>query len=892
MVDIPNAYNPKTVEDEVYQKWTDSGVFHGKLDTDKKPYSIVIPPPNVTDVLHIGHALNNTLQDILIRWKRMQGNEAEWLPGVDHAGIATQVVVDKALAREGRSRHDIGREKFIQKVWKWKEDKFERIINQLKKIGCSCDWDRTRFTMDEGMSKAVIEVFVSLYEKGLIYRGERIVNWCPDCLTTLSDDEVEHEEIDSFLWYIKYKIKGSDEFLTVATTRPETMLGDTAVAVNPNDERLKKYIGQAAILPIMDRELPIIGDEYVDMEFGTGAVKITPAHDPNDFDIGIRHGLERINIMNKDGSLNENAGKYAGMDRYEARKKLVEELKEKGYLDKIENYNLISGTCYRCHTVVEPYLSRQWFVKMRPLAEPAIESVKSGRVKFHPEHWVKTYLHWMENVRDWCISRQLWWGHRIPVYYCDDCDEVMVARTKPEACVKCGGKDIVQDEDVLDTWFSSWLWPFSTFGWPDKTPELEKFFPTKALVTASEIIYLWVARMVMSSLEFMGEEPFSDVYIHGTVRDGEGIKMSKSLGNGIDPLLIIDEYGADALRSSLILATPEGQDPHISEKTFEIGRNFANKIWSASRFVRMNLGDYKLTKDIDILSENLEMPDKWILSRLAKSIGLINNYLSSFKFSTAAKAAYDFAWKDYCSNYLEMIKPRFKAAEDNGDKQALKSSQAARACSGYVLLRILKLLHPFMPFVTERIWGLVLSDDDNAGLLTVENWPEPRLKYIDEDLEANMLKVIELAEKVRMACAELDVPPAKKPRVLVKCETEELVKIFNTHTEEIRNMARSGEVEVGTDIAKPPLSASAVVTGAEIYIPLEGLIDVDQERKRMEKELDQKTGYRDKLVNKLNNQDFLKRAPAEVVDSEKDKLVKAEELIEKLNKNLESLTGW
>ena len=574
-----------------------------------------------------------------------------------------------------------------------------------------------------------------------------------------------------------------------------------------------------------------------------------------------------------------------------ARKNLVEELKEKGYLEKTENYNLLSGTCYRCHTVIEPYLSKQWFVKMAPLAKPAIESVKSGKVKFHPEHWVKTYLHWMENVRDWCISRQLWWGHRIPVYYCDECDEIMVARVKPEKCVKCDSTAIIQDEDVLDTWFSSWLWPFSTFGWPEKTPELDKFFPTKALVTASEIIYLWVARMVMASLEFMGTEPFSDVYIHGTVRDSDGVKMSKSLGNGIDPLLIIDEYGADALRASLILATPEGQDPHISEKTFEIGRNFANKIWSASRFVRMNIGECKLTADMKLSEENLEMPDKWILSRLAKTIGQINNYLSGFRFSSAAKAAYDFAWNDYCSNYLEMIKPRYKTGQ-NGDRIVNpQSSLAARQCSGYVLLQILKLLHPFMPYVTEEIWGLVL-EDNGKGFISTASWPEPRLKFINDDLEADMAKVITLAEKVRMACAELDVPPVKKPQVLIKCENAKLVEIFSAHAEEIRNMARSGEVIVGTDIKKPPLSASAVVPGAEIFIPLEGLIDIDQERTRLEKQLKDKTAFLDKLTNKLKNKDFVNRAPVEVVEAEKAKLVKTEELIEKLNKNLESLAGW
>jgi valyl-tRNA synthetase len=890
MTDIPKAYDPQIVEEDIYQKWLDSGIFHAHLQSDKKPYSIVIPPPNITDVLHLGHALNNTIQDILIRWKRMQGREAEWLPGVDHAGIATQVVVEKALTREGRSRHDIGREKFIQKVWKWKEEKFDTIIKQLQKIGCSCDWERTRFTMDEGLSRAVVEVFCHLYEKELIYRGTRIVNWCPDCLTTLSDDEVERDEVDSFLWYIKYKIKGSDDYLTVATTRPETMLGDTAVAVHPNDERYKAYVGKSAILPILDRELPILADDYVDPQFGTGVVKITPAHDPNDFDVGIRHNLERINILNKNGTLNENAGKFAGQDRFEARKKLVDELKEKGYLEKIENYTLVSGTCYRCHTVIEPYLSQQWFVKMKPLAEPAIDSVKSGRLTFHPEHWVKTYLYWMENVRDWCISRQIWWGHRIPVYYCDECHETMVARTRPEKCTACGGADITQDEDVLDTWFSSWLWPFSTFGWPETTPEIKAFFPTKALATGPDIIYLWVARMVMASLEFMGKEPFADVYIHGIVRDADGIKMSKSLGNGVDPLLIIDKFGADALRSSLILATPEGQDPHISEKTFEIGRNFANKLWSASRFVRMNLGDFSLSKNIEIREQDLEMPDKWILSRLAKTIGLVNNYLSGFRLTTAAKAAYDFIWNDYCSNYLEMTKPRFYSDKNADDPKMSNSIAAARECSGYVLLQILKLLHPFMPFITEKIWALLLDTED--GLIAIEKWPEPLLKFINDELEKDMDRVIRLAEAVRTACAELDVPPAKKPKVLIKCENEKLVEIFTAHRNEIKNLARSGAVEVGIDITKPALSASAVVTGAEIYIPLEGLIDIDQERTRLQKQLEEKTAYFDRLTKKLNNKDFVDRAPAEVVEADKGRLKKTEELIEKLNKNLESLTGW
>lgn len=887
MTEIPKTYDPAKFEDDTYEWWLEKGIFIGNPASSKQPFSIVIPPPNVTDVLHLGHALNNTLQDVLIRWKRMQGFETEWLPGVDHAGIATQVVVEKNLAREGISRHDLGREKFLAQVLKWKEEKFPQIIKQLQKIGCSCDWSRTRFTMDEGLSRAVTEVFVRLYEKGLIYRGERIVNWCPDCLTTLSDDEVEREEIDSFLYYIKYKLKGRDDYLTVATTRPETMLGDTALAVNPSDERFKQYVGQIAILPILDRQLKIIADDYVDPQFGTGIVKITPAHDPNDFEVGQRHNLEKINILNRDGTLNENAGKYAGVDRLVARQKLIEELRQKGYLEKIENYQLVSGACYRCGAVVEPYLSLQWFVKMKPLAEPAIEAVRSGKLRFHPEHWVKTYLHWLENVRDWCISRQLWWGHRIPVYYCRSCSAIEVSRSKPMKCSACGNTTLDQDEDVLDTWFSSWLWPFSTFGWPDKTPELARFFPTRALFTASEIIYLWVARMVMASYEFMGVEPFNDVYIHGTVRDASGIKMSKSLGNGIDPLLIIKNYGADALRASLMLVTPEGQDPSISEKTFEIGRNFANKLWSASRFVRMNLGTTKVSSEMRLDEKYLEMPDRWILSRLARTLGLINNYLSGFRFSTAAKTAYDFAWNDYCSNYLEMIKPRLSG----GQSTESNSARVARECAVFVLLNIMKMLHPFMPFITENIWG-ILTEKKGEVSISTEPWPEIPLKFIDQQLEEDMGMIIRLAEAVRAVCNELDVPPSKKPKVLVRCENHDTVNMLNSHKDQIRNLARSGEVQAAVDMNKPPLSASAVIPGAEIFIPLEGLIDIEQERARLEKELEQKRAYLEKIQKKLNNTDFIANAPAEIVEAERQKLVKTDELIEKLNKNLESLTGW
>ncbi len=885
MKEIPKAYEPAKVEQLWYPRWEQAGLFHGKIDSDKKSYSIVIPPPNVTDVLHIGHALNNTLQDIMIRWRRAMGYESEWMPGVDHAGIATQVVVEKNLAKEGISRQKLGREKFLKKVWSWKDDKFDRILNQLKRIGCSCDWDRTRFTMDEGLSRAVIEVFVRLYEKGLIYQGNRLINWCPRCLTSLSDDELEREDIDSRLWFIKYKIKGSDEYLTVATTRPETMLGDTAIAVNPKDKRFAKVVGQSAILPILDRELPIIADDFVDMEFGTGAVKVTPAHDPNDFEIGNRHNLERINILNDNGSLNENAGKYAGLDRYEGRRKLVEDLKDRGHLEKIEDYKLSVSVCYRCDTVVEPYLSLQWFVKMASLAGPAIEAVKSGELKFYPDHWSKTYLYWLENIRDWCISRQLWWGHRIPAYHCRDCAEVAVAREKPQVCGKCGSANIEQDPDVLDTWFSSWLWPFSTFGWPDETPEIKKFFPTKSLFTASEIIYLWVARMVMASYEFMGRLPFNDVYIHGTVRDADGEKMSKSKGNGINPIEIIDKYGADALRISLILATPEGQDPYISEKSFESGRNFANKIWNASRFVISNFDGYEPKLEISPEVKDLELPDVWILSRLAKTIGQVNNYLSGYRFNTAARTAYDFIWKDFCDWYLEMIKPRLASVAVEEVKNR------ARQVAGFVLMQILRMLHPFMPFVTEEIYHLLpgVAEDEflsNAG------WPEPALKFINDKLEKDFELVQTVIGAIRNVRAEMDVPPGKTADVLIKTSDEKAAAILEEQRAQLIILGRINNLVIGSDIKKPPLAASSVVSIGEIYIPLEGLIDMESERKRLDKELEKQKQYLERIKKKLANSDFLNRAPSEVIDSEKEKQAATEESIEKLNKNLESLSGW
>jgi valyl-tRNA synthetase len=883
--DIPKAYDPHRAENVWYESWRRSGIFHGRVDSDKKPYSIVIPPPNVTDVLHLGHALNNTLQDILIRWKRSMAYEAEWLPGIDHAGIATQVVVEKNLVKEGKTRQKLGRDKFVKRVWAWKEEKFDRIITQLQRMGCSCDWDRTRFTMDEGLSRAVQEVFIRLYEKGLIYRGNRLINWCPRCLTSLSDDELEREEIDSHLWYIKYKLKGSDEYLTVATTRPETMLGDTGVAVNPRDKRYKKYVGKSAILPILDRELPIVADDYVDIEFGTGAVKVTPAHDANDFEVGARHGLETLNILNDDATLNENAGKYAGLDRYVARKKLVAGLKERGYLEKIEDYRLSVATCYRCDTVVEPYLSLQWFVKMEPLARPAIEALQKGDLKFHPDHWSKTYIYWLENIRDWCISRQLWWGHRIPAYHCLDCGEIMVGREKPRACAKCKSSKIEQDSDVLDTWFSSWLWPFSTFGWPQSTPELEKFFPTKSLFTASEIIYLWVARMVMASFEFTGRLPFSDVYIHGTVRDVDGEKMSKSKGNGIDPLEIIDKFGADALRISLILATPEGQDPHISEKSFELGRNFANKIWNAARMVVSNFNGFAPGSALKIDKEKLNLPDIWILSRLAKTIGSVNNYLSGYRFNTAARACYDFIWKDFCDWYLEMIKPRL------GDEASEDVKNQAREVSGYVLLQVLRLLHPFMPFITEEIYHL-LPEIEETQLLNTLGWPEPPLKFMDDKLEKDFELVQSIITAIRAIRSEMDVPPGKRADVLIKTADDKTKSILDNLRPQLLTLGRIGELTVGGEVRKPALSASAVVPCGEVYIPLEGLIDLESEKSRLEKELEKQKQYLGKIKKKLSNEDFMGRAPAEVIDAEKEKQRRAEDNIARLNKNLESLSGW
>ncbi len=880
------AYAPAEVESRVYQQWLDAGYFHGSPDSDKKPYSIVIPPPNVTDVLHLGHALNNTIQDTLMRKHRMEGYEAEWLPGSDHAGIATQVIVEKQLAKEGTTRREMGREKFVERTREWAYSNKDKILGQLRRIGCSCDWDRTRFTLDDGLSRAVAEVFKHLYEKGLIYRGNRIVNWCPSCRTSLSDDEVEHKTFDSKLWYIKYKVKGSDEYLTVATTRPETMLGDTALAVSPKDGRYKKLVGKTVILPILEREIPIVSDSYVDPEFGTGIVKVTPAHDPNDFDIGKRHDLPEINILNTDGTLNENAGKFKGLDRYEGRKQVIADLEEKGQLGKVDDYELSAGTCYRCHVVVEPYLSLQWFVKMKELAKPAIEAQKTGQLRFHPEYWSKTYLHWMDNIRDWCISRQLWWGHRIPVWYAED-GTVFASVDRPTAA-ECEGYDpetLVQDEDVLDTWFSSWLWPFSTFGWPEKTDELKKFYPTKVLTTGPDIIFLWVARMAMAGIEFMGELPFSDVYIHGIVRDANGVKMSKSLGNGIDPLEIIDKYGTDALRMSMVLATPDGQDPWISRNAFEGGRNFVNKLYQVSRFVMMRLDGRPAVMD-RIDEDKLVIFDRWILSRLEKTIALVKRSFDEYRLSSAAKTLHKFVWDDYCSWYVELIKP---------DKAGEPIRESSLDVATYVLNQILRLLHPLMPFVTEEIYQHLVATGDGDGskaTLMLGPWPVSSGDHVDEQLEDSLKQIQEVVTAVRSTRAELNVPPGKKSDLYVRVNEASLGSLLEDHIDYFRSLARVENLHCGTDVKKPPVAASAVISGAEIFLPLEGLIDIDAEKARLEKDLDNLKTQQIKVSKKLANADFLANAPAEVIDREKTKKRDYEERIERINKNLEQILGW
>ncbi len=873
---IAAQYDPSQVEDRLYKFWMDNKYFHAEPDENKEPFTIVIPPPNVTGQLHMGHALDETLQDILIRYKRMQGYCALWVPGTDHAGIATQIKVEENLrVNEGLTRYDLGREKFLERVWDWKKTYGDRIINQLKKIGSSCDWDRERFTMDEGCSKAVREVFVNLYEKGLIYQGSRIINWCPHCITALSDAEVEHTEQAGHFWHIKYPIKDSDDFVIIATTRPETLLGDTAVAVNPEDERYKDLVGKMLVLPLVGREIPVIADEYVDKEFGTGCVKITPAHDPNDFEVGKRHNLEVIKVLNDDATVNHYGGKYEGMDRYEARKAMVEDLDKLGLLVKTEDHSHNVGQCYRCSTTVEPIVSKQWFVKMKPLAEPAIEAVKSKETEFVPERFSKTYMNWMENVFDWCISRQLWWGHRIPAFYCDDCGETTVSKEDITVCPKCGGK-VHQDEDVLDTWFSSALWPFSTLGWPEKTKELEYFYPTSVLVTGYDIIFFWVARMIFSGMEHMGKSPFKHVFIHGLVRDSQGRKMSKSLGNGIDPLEIVEKYGADALRFTLATGNAPGNDMRFYIERVEASRNFANKIWNASRFTLMNL-DITENKLPDV--NDLQLEDKWILSKYNTLVREVTDNLDNFELGIAVQKLYDFLWDNFCDWYIELVKPRLFDKEN-------PTAKTAQYVLTYVLSNTMKLLHPFMPFITEEIWQHLPHEGESIMISSFPKFDEA-LNFFEEEKQTQMIMSAVVA--IRNRRAEMNVPPSKKAQVIIVTDKAD---IFSKGVSYFEKLASAQNVEIKE--TKDGIDANAVnivVEGAEIFMPLGELVDKEKELERLNKEKAKLEGEIKRVEGKLNNQGFVAKAPEKVINEEREKGVKYKEMLEKVLKSIEDMNN-
>jgi len=871
---LEKVYNPQQFEKDIYEMWLERKYFHAEPDSKKKPFTIVIPPPNVTGQLHMGHALDETLQDILIRYKRMQGYNALWVPGTDHAGIATQIKVEQMLREEeGLSRYDLGREKFLERVWDWKKHYGDRIVNQLKKLGSSCDWDRERFTMDEGCSKAVKEVFVNLYNKGLIYRGNRIINWCPKCVTALSDAEVEYTEDPGFFWHIRYPVKDSEgEYVTVATTRPETMLGDSAVAVNPADERYSHLVGKTLILPLVNREIPVVADEYVDIEFGTGCVKITPCHDPNDFEVGKRHNLEEILVLDDNAKVNENGGKYEGLDRYEARKQIVKDLEEGGYLVKIEPHSHNVGKCYRCGTTVEPIASKQWFVKMEPLAKPAIEAVKTRETEFVPDRFQKTYLNWMENVRDWCISRQLWWGHRIPAYYCDDCGEMTISKTDVTVCPKCQSKNMRQEEDVLDTWFSSALWPFSTLGWPEKTAELDHFYPTSVLVTGYDIIFFWVARMMFSGIEHTGKAPFKHVLIHGLVRDSQGRKMSKSLGNGIDPLEIIDEFGADALRFTLATGNAPGNDMRFYNERVEASRNFANKVWNAARFILMyatsdNADDYKI--DMSALCDE----DKWILHKFNMLVKDVTETLDKFEIGLALQKVYDFIYDSFCDWYIELVKPRLY---EEGD-----SSKQALAVLVTVFSETLKMLHPFMPFITEEIWQSLPVKGDSIMVAPFPVYDES----IDFTAECTKLEnIMESIVAIRNRRAEMNVPMSKKAKLYIDPRTE---GGFDGSEKFYIKLAGANEVEFG--ICNDDNAVKIVTPAADLYIPFEDLVNLDEERARLGKELDKAMSELKRVQSKLANEGFVAKAPAKLIEAEKEKLVKYETLVKTLTESLEKL---
>ena len=869
--ELDKQYSPQNVEDRTYKFWCDHKYFHAEVNPEKKPYTIVIPPPNITGQLHMGHALDETLQDILIRWRRMEGYETLWLPGTDHASIATEAKIVEAMRKEGITKEEIGREKFLERAWEWKAQYGGRIVEQLKKLGSSCDWDRERFTLDEGCSKAVREVFCKLYDKGLIYRGERIINWCPHCLTSISDAEVEYEDQAGHFWHLRYPFKDGSGYLELATTRPETLLGDTAVAVNPNDERYKDMVGKTLILPIVHREIPVIADDYVDIEFGTGVVKITPAHDPNDFEVGLRHNLEVINVLTPDAKIVDDYPKYAGMDRYEARKAIVEDLQAEGALVEIEDYSHNVGTCYRCGTTVEPRVSKQWFVKMEPLAKPAVEVVRNGEVKFVPERFDKTYFHWMENIKDWCISRQLWWGHRIPAYYCDDCGEVMVSAQEVHTCSKCGGHHVHQDPDTLDTWFSSALWPFSTLGYPDDTKELEYFYPTDTLVTGYDIIFFWVARMIFSGVEHMGQVPFHTVLIHGLVRDAQGRKMSKSLGNGIDPLLVIDQYGADALRFTLATGNAPGNDMRFSDEKVKASRNFANKLWNAARFVLMYLGnDYSYPG----LPKDLAIEDKWILSKVNTLAKEVTDNLERFELGIAVAKLYDFIWDVFCDWYIEIAKIRLQSGE---------GADTAKAVLVYVLTDILKLLHPFMPFITEEIYQAIPHDTES---IMISKWPEydPTLSFADE--EAQMEKIMDAIRAIRNRRAEMNIPPSKKSKVYVETA---FADVFAVGSEFIKRLAYASDVEIADAFGDLGNTVTIVTNDAKIYIPLGDLVDFEAEAKRLQKELaaaEEKLAF---INKKLDNPGFVNKAPEKVVQQNRDEAAKLTEKIANLRSSLENL---
>ncbi|OAG27457.1 valine--tRNA ligase [Thermodesulfatator autotrophicus] len=875
MKELPKAYDFRGVEEKWYRYWEEKGFLKPKLDPKRPRFSVVIPPPNVTGKLHVGHALNTTLQDVIVRYKRMDGYDTLWVPGTDHAGIATQNVVEKALAKEGLSRHNLGREKFLERVWQWKEEYGGAIIEQLKRLGCSCDWSRLRFTMDEGLSRAVREVFVRLWEEGLIYRGDYIINWCPRCHTALADIEVEREPTPGHLWHIRYPLADGSGYIVVATTRPETMLGDTAVAVNPEDERYRHLIGKKIKLPLIGREIPVIADKEVDPEFGTGAVKVTPAHDFADFEIARRHGLPFVKVMDEDARMTKEAGPYAGLDRFEARQKVVEDLKAQGLLEKIEDYEVVLGKCYRCDDIVEPLLSKQWFVKMKPLATPAIAAIERGFTRLIPENWKNLYFDWMYNIRDWCISRQIWWGHRIPAWTCKDCGEITVSRNTPEACAHCGSQNIKQEEDVLDTWFSSALWPFSTLGWPEDTPELRLYYPTSLLVTSFDILFFWVARMLMMGLHFMGAVPFRDVYVHALVRDEKGQKMSKSRGNVIDPLIMIEKYGTDAFRFTLVALAAQGRDIKLAESRIEGYRHFVNKIWNAARFVLMNLDGFE---KIDLTQAELPRESLWILSRLSKTVAQVRRALDEYEFDQAALTAYHFFWHEFCDWYVEM------------SKRFLNEGGEARKLAQNVLLEVLetslRLLHPFMPFVTEEIWQALPHEGES---IMVAPYPKPVKEFEDESVEAELERIKEAIVAIRAIRADYNIHPTADIKAIFRAEKEESLRLFEEFSPVIKQLARLSELVLQKGGERPHGAAQAVLSEAEIFVPLEGLVDIEAELKKLAKEEAKVLKELSRVKSRLENEGFLKKAPKEVIEKERVRRKELEEKLEKIHENMKRL---